>query len=668
MIRSLIGKELGEHLPVLVLLFVLAGLGCPLLYGIVRAYDMGSSLDTLRWFLLAFVTLSAVILSQRLVAHEYRSKTQLFLEALPVSRALMVAVKYLFGLVLLMALVAAAFGMLLLIGLPGESLSAKFVTMLAIRASAFSLCIYTSLFASGFLGRYRITIFVVMFIGATYLNSQTQFEIRRFGPFALVDERFAYERDEWPVKPLVVTGAMTAVALLLTAGLALVREGSAAAMLAERMSHREKLFVTILVFFFLFTLSTYDSKARNKPFDLLESVVEQRDGVTVKVSIFATDNEVSRELAQVVASDLFELRQYLKLPRLPPVFIVGRRDLDADLFEWRPLLESEGVLGRANFAAPDFDIQRFLSELVPHLLSVASDGRVEREPNRWVLDGFGPRWGYRDRTESSSRDSSGDSERDASVRTEATGGDSTNSGDAGSTNANTANRRATSPDRVLALRAAYGSAKFRPETDEAEWLRFRERVGDNVANAVAWSGLEALAQSRGEVACQRFLTTALRLDVPHDVRGGLYEWRHPLREILLREATIGADEFWFAWSEHLKRLRREFTDDLSLLSRVDVDVHFETASRGTARVAFDARIEPPPHGDHYTLIFARLKRFDVEVPREDWQREEFDYKMSSRGTLAETFPRGTRLMTALAVQVDELDCEVISGWRRWEVP
>ncbi|NLD38455.1 MAG: ABC transporter permease subunit [Desulfatiglans sp.] len=70
-------------------------------------------------FLLFFIPLSAIVLGNRLVVKEYYSRTQLFIESLPISRVEMVLVKYFIGLTFL--LFFAVFTLLISSGLSYRS-------------------------------------------------------------------------------------------------------------------------------------------------------------------------------------------------------------------------------------------------------------------------------------------------------------------------------------------------------------------------------------------------------------------------------------------------------------------------------------------------------------------------------------------------------------------
>src|SRR5262245_35826171 len=92
---TLLQKELRQHW--LGLLAVLAASLLSIVLIIATSLVKGGSetpLEGVRIFLMLIGSLSALVINHRLVVVEYQSKTQLFLEALPVPRWRMVAVKY----------------------------------------------------------------------------------------------------------------------------------------------------------------------------------------------------------------------------------------------------------------------------------------------------------------------------------------------------------------------------------------------------------------------------------------------------------------------------------------------------------------------------------------------------------------------------------------------
>ena len=626
MISSLVVKELHQHWLAFVLVGLLLVAGFGIVTGTVAINDVGSLFEGLKQFLTFFVVLASLVLGNRLVVREYQSQTQLFLESLPVSRPKMIAVKYLFGLSLLVTAVGLAFIVLIPLSARQEQLSARFLQMVLVRSLGYTWCIYSLVFLMGLFGRYRVALYLFGILAAFVLETQTSLELNRFGPFALVDERFAYERNDWPTEALLVTAGLSTTLVALMFLLSLSREGSVASLLAEKMSHREKIFISVLMLGFLFAVSVYDEQAEKQPFDLPQALVASAGGVRVKVSIGASkDERPGQQLAELVARQTAEVKRFLQLQELPPIFIVQRRDLDADRFERGVLEGAEGLLVRANFRSPQWNQGQFLTWLIRELLIVASEERLEHERNRWLLDGFGLYWVC----------------RDEEVR--------------------------YVDNSQLELRACYGTQQGFSEVDLRHWLSYRERVGADIAAAVAWSGLMALDRHAGELRCRALLRTVLDCDAPADVRSVVRELRWPLPVVF--EEVVGRpySQFVQQWSAELAAVRRSRSDELARIPRVNGSLAFVAVSAVSRTVSYQFTCEPPPSSDRFVLIHMELPPFDDEVAVQELRREELGYSRDKRGELPGTFGRGGRLYATFAIWDEKLGCEVITGWRRREI-
>lgn len=628
MIAQLVLKELRQHWFALVLLAGLLGIGCLLIGGyLLLVGTSGSPFDTLRLFVITFVPIAALVLGNRLVAAEYRAKTQLFLEALPLSRLRLALVKYILGLGLLLGMVLLIVAVLSVWGARRENLDGSFLAMLVLRSAAFATFVYSFLFLTGFLGRYNVAIYILLLLALYLVDEQTNLELGRFGPFALVDERFAYERHEWPTSELAVTFGLSALFLALSLAMAQLREGTVAAMLGEKMSQREKIFIASLICAMVFGIYVYDERAEKEPFDLADAVEVEFSQVRVKLSSGAGEEDtLGRQLAERLAREIAELQRYLQLEELPPIFVVKRSDLDGDQFERAELEGAEGFLVRCNYNDQAWNEQKFLAWFVRELLVTASHGRVLHERKRFVLDGFGRYWVHRHENPSEA-----DSGR-------------------------------------LELRAAVAADRgFDPRNVE-NWLLYREAFGEPIAEALAWSGLVALQQSRGADAMRAVLQDTLRTDLPGDIRATLYEWRRPWSSVLQDRAGISHDEFVGAWSAHLSQLRTRRRKELDAVPRTRGMISYPTASSTTRLVTYEFECQPRPSSGRFAVLHCELPPFDAEVSPTQIQRDEFSYDTQRKGELVVTLQHGARFYWTFAIEVPELDCEVITGWSREEVP
>src|SRR5882724_461675 len=345
MTRALLRKELRQHWLGL-LAVIAAGVVSNLLIIATTVAKGGSEtpFEGLRLFVILMGALGALVLNHRLVVNEYQARTQLFLEALPVARWRMVAVKYGLGLGTMLLLVGMSFTIACLLAWRHEGLTPRFALILAARSISAAWFAQSFCFLMGLTGRYRLALYLTMFLGCAVVAEHKALEFTRFGPVALLDSRFAYEREDIPWQALGVTWELILVFTLLAAGLSLVREGSVAALLAEKMSHREKVLIAALICGLMFAAATLSEKIKKAPFDLQNAAAAHESGVNVKVaSGTGKDDPESVRLARYVATELAAMREYLGMKELPPVFIVRRRDLDANRYERGELAKSEGV-------------------------------------------------------------------------------------------------------------------------------------------------------------------------------------------------------------------------------------------------------------------------------------------------------------------------------------
>ena len=626
MTRALILKELRQHWLPLLLIAGISGVGFLLILAVVLLDDSGSRFEALRRFLMALLPLGVLVLCNRLVVREYQSKTQLFIESLPVSRGRMIVVKYLLGLAFVLCSVGLVFAVCTLLSLRSESLTGRFLAIMASRALAFSWCLYSFFFMMGLMGRYRVAIYIVAYLGLYAVDALTQVELGRFGPFQLVDGQFAYERVVFPEQALLASLAIGSVLVLLTLSLALVREGNVATLLAEKMSHREKITVAAVILAFMVSVSVYDERVEKEPFDLPGGVAASCGEVTVTVtSEDEEDEDRELELAQLVADEVAAMQGYLGLADPPPIFITQWGDLDADKFERAELENAEGLLVRANFRSKDWEDGRFLGWLLREVLILWSEERLLREPNLWLLDGFSVYWTCRDAC-SVPRDR-----------------------------------------KQLELRAAYGCRQGFSSQDTTEWLRYRDRVGEDIAGAVAWRGLESLKTRQGEERFRTFLRAAMDCSVPADVRGMLHEWAHPAASLLREHAGLAYADFLGQWSRDLDELAESRRGELDSIPQISGEVTIESLSSYTRVVHFRFESEPAPESGRFTLQYAELPAFAVTVEPSEIQREDALYPDQSEGELPGTFSRGARLYSTFATWVDALGCEIVSGWTRLEM-
>ena len=102
------------------------------------------------------------------------------------------------------------------------------------------------------------------------------------------------------------------------------------------------------------------------------------------------------------------------------------------------------------------------------------------------------------------------------------------------------------------------------------------------------------------------------------------------------------------------------------IPKLDGKVRFEAMSASTRIVNYEFTCDPPPER-RVTLIYVELPPFDYELSPRQLHREELQYESQRNGELPGSYSRGTRFGSTFAVWVEQLGCEIISGWSRQEM-
>ena len=511
MIRGLLGKELRQHGFALgfLLLLPFAGLILISTNGMLRRAGSGG-FESVRLLLIMFLPLACLVLGQLLIASEFRQKTQLFLEGLPLPRWRMLAVKFGLGFGLVMLASTAALAYVAWQARGTEGLTPRFAGLLLAKAVAWTAFLYTLCFAHAFLGRYRVPFGLSLVFGYAYCSS-IGLPISTFGPFALVDTRFAFERFVWPVEAFAVTGGLVLLLTGLGFFLGLVRDATVAALLAEKMSSREKIFLTLLTLVAMMVIGQVTEHRKTSTPVQMPGAAEARHGVVQVLASAAVDAPSREETATLqrtaneVAAELGALADYLGFDSFPPVFNVHRRDLAGhDLVDGELKLE-QGVLVRTNLLAPGFKAEALNKWLLRATLNAHTHGIATRERNVWVLEGLIWWWPRSKHGEVSAWDEALHAERDSAP-----------------------------------------VAKFTPAQLHA-WLTLLKSLSTKNAEAFAGSGLALLAERHGTASLRRFLSDRYAQAQPADSRGWWRDFIRPTGTRLRAATGLTEDAFAAEW-------------------------------------------------------------------------------------------------------------------------
>ena len=134
MIRAILSKEFHQHKFILVILPFLMTLSWRLYMGRGQLTELGGSqFYNLTWFLLLLFPLFALVVANALISDEYRQRTQVFLEGLPVPRWVFLLVKYFVGLWISTLTAMVLLGTLFWLEWSRESLTTRFASLLCLR-------------------------------------------------------------------------------------------------------------------------------------------------------------------------------------------------------------------------------------------------------------------------------------------------------------------------------------------------------------------------------------------------------------------------------------------------------------------------------------------------------------------------------------------------------
>lgn len=665
---AIVRKELREHA------WVLAGCAVLLAFALFALAvsptdngEQGSALHGLRRFLLSVYPFLVVVVTSRLVAREYTGRTQLFLETLPVSRATVLSAKLLLGAALSLAAVALALHLFTRLAAQHEVLDRHALAVVSLRTFAYAGCLYAFFFAGGLLGRYRVAILLLICVGLALVAVDSTFKVDEFGPIRLVGPDFAYERTRVPASALASTLALSVVFVGLAYVLALLREGTVSALLAQRMSQREKVAIACVLMGIVFLKTFYDQARGPRPYDLSHAGRAQSSHVVVKVGLgHGVTPERSQQLAERVVSGMGALSTELGFDRLPEIFVLPARDLDPDVYERGRLENASGVVVRANLTAPVFDDDNFVSWISREVVDTATKGRAMEERRRWLLEGFSTDWSLRQATEAGyvQRCSGchpvehqgrylGTRWPELMSRTQWEG-------------RIPEHERVVNGFRMQAYRAAYAFPQG-PTTEMLhDWLTTRERHGDCFTSALAWTGIQVLREKLDPPALHRFLHEALAR-VPSTGLRALSIRESPDSE-LLRTTGIRMEEVVNVWKDYSARNALGAEKALASVPRLTTTLDLVPVSSTGREARYEVKLAPPPPRPLLIgFITSKLDPFDRPLEWKDLAIDERTYPDHRTGVLPRAYSRGERLAWRSEVYLEDLGCRVISGVRRVEV-
>ncbi len=649
-LTALLGKELRQHAVIgIALLACLAGVYLLLLLGTVFGAETVSLMEAHAAFL-PFVTLGGLVLGNRLVALEYYGRTQLFVEALPLRRGEMVALKYLLGLGLLFLAAGLSLLATAAVALSREPIDVRFLAIVTARTGSYVFFIWSFFFVMGLVGRFRVAVYLAVVLALTFVDAMTAFEIRHFAPFAVLDNAtLPFEREVMPLRAVLETVTMGAGMTVLAFLLALINEGSLAEVLARRMSQREKAVIGILLVALMLAFAILEDRRDKQPYAFPRQQVVRGEALPIEILYLLPERRGDAEaLLDRLVRDLGALAAELGWPSLPAVRIAYSPSLDPGIYDQAELEENDGILLRANFSSspgissPGWDAGDFSARVVGLVLDEATDGRARFEPKAWLRDAFAHWWSIR----ALDHEGAGDAELETACR-----------------------------DHYAPLLRALWTTGGQPLSEDrlAAWSRYRERWGEDLAEAVALSGLLVLEQRHGRDAVLSLARQVFGRRPPEDLRELIYEWRHPMATVFEQATQLDWSDFIAGWNAELERLRAAPTcrDALAAVPRVEGSIEIEGSGGSVRDVVYSFRFAEPstrrqangilPEGKLVTLLHKRLTPFDSELERRELRRVEKLWPATTREAswrLAGFYSRGSRAFLGLEVESAVLGCPI----------
>jgi hypothetical protein len=510
MIRALVEKEIRQHGSMIFLFLILINAGMLILQSNqALALSGGSGFAIVAWMLLVILPLGCLVLGNALIAVEFRQKTQIFLDGLPLPRWKMVAVKYVFGLGVTLLSSLLLLGTAILGAWRSEALNTTFIVLLILKTVGWSWFCWSAIFALSFLGRYRMVIGLAVVLGLIWMQQAGGILVNRIGPFELISDRFAYERSEVPIQELWITAGLIAALTCVGFALALVRDATLATMLSEKMSSRERLVVISLVIAGLMILGSVAERVeKTDPLDLPDSIdlVVGPATVSTAAAVSQPTNEERTALqahADEAAATLQSVADYLKIDKLPPLFLLHRRDLAIGEFQSGDLDSRQGYLLRLNMikTVPSSPVLR--SQVIDKVLDVHQHYRLDSDSRGWIVKGFSYWWPRRDSKEQ---------------------------GDA----------------PALEKWKSYREIELTAD-DLVHWKRFRKSRGEGFEEGMfAAVGIETLSR-KDPNACREFLSGTLGYSAPHDVRASVHDWWYSTPSMMKKVLNMDLRELAQQW-------------------------------------------------------------------------------------------------------------------------
>ena len=390
---SLLGKDAREHAPTALVLGVatLAVVLVALAQNRVAAFSM-SPFEVVRFALLSYVPLVALIVGNRLVVREYLAGTRAFVEALPIGRWLPLALKYALGLAYLASLTLALVLLAARAAGVADDVTGDYVALMVAKSLALVALYWSVVFCFSLCGHLRVALYLVLIGAVLGIAFWPGIDQSRFAPFALLDgQLFVFERElvPWPE----IGGTLLLAAAFAVAGFVLSRigEGSLAERLARPMTRRDFVALAVLGIGGLVVAGTLIERAERVDFSFTSELTLRSTAPAVSVLYGEAEHRGAGEAMLARTADSLEgLQAALGRSALPVARVALAPELEPHDIDYSTL---DGVFVRASWLEHEPYDDAVLDAVIVHgVLGILSGERAMFEPYHWVLDGISRWW------------------------------------------------------------------------------------------------------------------------------------------------------------------------------------------------------------------------------------------------------------------------------------
>jgi len=515
---TLLLKEWQQHRwSLLILALVSTAIAALQAFGSLQVGTSGGVFEEMSTNFTYLLPITGWILSHFLIVTEFRQKSQLFIEGLPLPRWRMIAVKCAIALGFAAMMVLGSILIGWWIGGKSTAMTPRFFGILAASGIAWSALVCSFFFLTAFLGRYRVAVHLFLLILLMYLIGASPLPVGDFPPFALLT-RLGSERDVWPVANLLWTALLVTIFVALSFLLGLVREGSVASMMGEKMSYREKIFFGAVVFALLMLVSS-QVQPEGEPFDLPGALSEETHGIQLFVSPEDPTRVMDADvlLAMQLAKTLARHRDWMGIEpsRFPAVYLVERSDLKPAEIKAETIDDEPVVLLFANYLAEGFSPDQLAAEAMIEALEKRSYGRITKEDRAWIADGVEGFWQYQ--------------------------------------NAPT--------EWVREKEQQAAAAVIQHGLDLADlkrWQTYVKTAGEVDSKLIAWMGMRWLAETHGDEVLQTLARSTIGRAVKgEDARAAFHDFLHPITRSFEETTGTRLPDFVREWKAYIMARKGE---------------------------------------------------------------------------------------------------------------